>query len=102
VPCKHACGILTSVQSLWWKPLKEILPVFIQGMSCHDIADRLREYVKDDWKSVALDGSSWDSTQFTCLAQAGPNKFFRAIRNSLVAQMSKLIDRYPQLIVYTA
>lgn len=82
--------------------MKEILPVFIQGMSCHDIADRLREYVKDDWKSVALDGSSWDSTQFTCLAKAGPNKFFKAIRNTLVAQMSKLIDKYPQLVVYTA
>lgn len=22
VPCKHACGILTSVQKLWWKTIK--------------------------------------------------------------------------------
>lgn len=102
VPCKHACGILTSVQKLWWNPLKKVLPCFIQGMDCHAMEERVRSYLKQGWRSVATDGSGWDSTQFTQLAQAGANKFFKAIRKTLVRQMERLIEDFPGLIGYTA
>lgn len=74
------CGILTAVQTEWWAPIKEILPGYIQGMDCHAIRDRLSEYMKNDYATMAADGSGWDSTQYSELAIAGPNKFFKAIR----------------------
>lgn len=37
--------------------------------------------MRPGYKTMSVDGSAWDSTQFTPLAIAGPNKFFKSIRN---------------------
>lgn len=80
VPSANGCGILTAIQTGWWAPLKKIMPGYIQGMDCHAIRDRVAKYLKPHHKTMAADGSGWDSTQYTQLARAGTNKFFASIR----------------------
>lgn len=51
---------------------------------------------------MAADGSGWDSTQYSELAIAGPNKFFKAIREQQIRMWTKTIDKFPDLIDYSA
>lgn len=64
VPPDENCGFLVYIQSLLWAPLRIAIPGFIQGYQKKDYVNWMQANVKNDWASVSIDGSAFDSTQF--------------------------------------
>lgn len=66
-PCELGSGILAAVQSSLWTNIKEVEPSFIQGYTKDDMMTLFKSKVKEDWRSISIDGSAFDSTQFADL-----------------------------------
>ena len=63
VPCDDLCGLLTLIQNCFWRSIKKVVPSFVQGMTKQQIVDSFKDGVPNDWVSICIDGSGFDSTQ---------------------------------------
>lgn len=84
-PSKSLCGLLTLLQNVLWKPLKEVENGFIQGLTKDELKKSLMDGVHDHWRVICLDGSSFDSTQNSDVMAAVDDIFFNLIRPGLLA-----------------
>lgn len=75
-PSSASCGTLTLIQSLFWKKIKKILPGFIQGLTKEEMMSVFKENVTTDMKSISIDGSKFDSTQYADLMQVTDDQFW--------------------------
>jgi len=65
VPSVTGCGLLTFIQSLIWKPLQQILPNFIQGLTKDQLTERFKNNmhnINGRLKIISLDGAGYDSS----------------------------------------
>jgi len=97
VPPDENCGFLVYIQSLLWAPLRKGMDGFIQGYAKKDYKQWLTSRIDNDWSSISIDGSAFDSTQFAPLMDCCENKFFTLIQNSdrcRTAMMDMVGNRY--------
>lgn len=66
-PCKKGAGILAAIQSTLWETIKEVEDSFIQGYNKDSMMALFQSKVQSDWVSISIDGSAFDSTQFSML-----------------------------------
>lgn len=64
VPEGKGYGMLQAIQGTFWTALKETFPEFIHSMPKSHFKDHIRKRIRSNWKSISIDGSSWDSSQF--------------------------------------
>lgn len=100
VPSESLCGLLTMIQSCLWAPLKKACPEFIQGYTKEDLTESFLSGITDDWKSICLDGSGFDSTQHWQCMDACDNKFMRLLSPSLTRLMRSCKEKYPGLTAF--
>lgn len=62
-PASVYTGLIVLLQSTFWKPLKSVIPSFIQGLTKDEMNSIFTDKVRPNWKAVCLDGSSFDTTQ---------------------------------------
>lgn len=82
-PSEALCGMLCCLQTVFWDPLKQVFPSFIQGMTKKQINDLVKSKVKPGWKAVCIDGSAFDSTQNATMMQLTDTNFFKLITPAL-------------------
>jgi len=64
-PSKTSFGIIQAIMSLFYEILKEAFPQFIHSYKKRDLIRKItKEIRRSDWKSLSIDGSAWDSSQF--------------------------------------
>lgn len=59
-----------------WKPVKKAEPGFVQGYTKTEMMDLFRSKVNANWGSLSIDGSAFDSTQYSELMKVTDNQFF--------------------------
>lgn len=77
IPDASTCGALCIVQGAFWNSIKTADPGFIQGLSKKDLLTLLKSKVCADWKSISIDGSAFDSSQYTALISQVDHKFWK-------------------------
>jgi len=69
VPDPGSFGLIQAIQSTLWSPLKKAFPEFIHSYTKKQFKQKLFDRIGSRHKSIALDGSSWDSCQWPRLQQ---------------------------------
>lgn len=80
VPSEALCGMLCALQTVFWKPLKKVLPSFIQGLTKKELKQMLKNKLGTGWKAVCIDGSAFDSTQNAINMEMIDTTFFIGIQ----------------------
>jgi len=83
-PSDDFWGVFTYMQSLLWKPIKMVIPGFIQAMTGQEIVDSIKPNINSDWVSISIDGSKYDSTQFAELMEMTDDRLFDIIRPDII------------------
>lgn len=97
VPSEVLCGLLSAIQNVMWKPLKKRFPEFVQALTKEQLKDSFTKNISNDWMSICLDGSGFDSTQLAALLAAVDNVFFERCRDIFTLLLKKYRDVEPYL-----
>jgi hypothetical protein len=81
VPPAWNCGWTVYIQSLLFPIIKEVLPEFSHGWSKDDYKQWYIDHLKNDYWSVCIDGSAFDSTQWAELMDSVENRFLLGVFN---------------------
>lgn len=84
-----ASGYATAVQSTFWAFIKRILPGFIQGLTKDQFQQTIRDNIQEDWESISIDGSSFDSTQFDSLMMLVDDVFTNTVIDRMTADLQQ-------------
>lgn len=63
-PTKGSFGIMQALQKEIFPLIKKHIPGFIHSMTTKELLDLLKSRVKQNWVSISIDGSAFDSSQF--------------------------------------
>lgn len=74
-PSWQYCGIATWLQNILIFPiLKDIMPGFVHGLSCHDMTTHFENSLShiqfsEEFKSLSFDGAAFDANQHRCIQE---------------------------------
>lgn len=94
------------VQSNVFDFIKKIIPGFIQGMTKKEMEKSIHSRINANMKSISIDGSAFDSSQYSELMEAVDNKFWKRLEPFLVRSFIKSgfdnADLYAKLVIREA
>jgi len=61
-PASCGPGIMTCLSSIFYEPLRRLMPGFIQGYDHDGQLKLMKKHLKDGWDYLNIDGSAFDST----------------------------------------
>lgn len=64
VPDPDSFGIIQAIISTLWSTIKVVFPEFIHSYTKDQFKQKLFDSIRDDFCSLSMDGSAWDSTQW--------------------------------------
>lgn len=94
VPSEALCGMLCALQTVFWQPLKKVLPNFIQGLTKKQLKTLVKSKVRTGWKAICIDGSAFDSTQNSIMMQMIDTVFFKGIEKSMKRLLTTMKEKY--------
>lgn len=88
-PSSEYCGLLTLLQTLFWKSLKNAMPGFIQGYNKKQLQKIFTSNVKRDMLSHSIDGSAFESTQHTALRRVAVDPITLLLVDKIFEQLQQ-------------
>jgi hypothetical protein len=82
-PTPSGVGPMQAFQASIFPALKQVMPEFIHSMTSKQIVSSVAVRIKQDWKAISIDGSSFDSSQYAILQETVENEFFRRIEDEI-------------------
>lgn len=95
-------GVLQALQSYIFEKLKKHFPGFIHSMTSKQIVALAKSRIGPNWKSISIDGSAFDSSQFLVLMALVDDAFFRGIKPFILKIVRHWVRNLPSSPTRTA